>query len=164
MIINFLGYYAVWWSIVCFSKTNMEKIILSIFIINLIIHFSFNVKNVKREVLVLLSISSLGVMIDFLFHIIKVFYFTSNFYFWLPLIWITFSTTILHSTLKIFEQNYWVVFIVGGIAGPLSYYSASRFDLLIYPNSIGRVVIHSLCWGLFLISIKKIKGIICEIY
>jgi hypothetical protein len=79
---------------------------------------------------------------------------------WLPMIWITFGTTINYSFFKVLDLNNVLVFILGNIFGPFSYISAGKFGLLDYTNSIVLLVIHGIVWGLFMLVLKKIKRII----
>jgi hypothetical protein len=164
MILNFLGYYALWWAIVCFEKTNMEAYILIIFLINLILHFVINVKNIKREFILIVTVLIIGPPLDLLFNYYNVLELKGHFYFWLPLIWITFATTINHSLGKIFNQKKMVLFLLGAIAGPFSYYAAGKFELLNYTSSPGFILLHALSWGYLLILLQFIRGKYSEVF
>ena len=157
MILNIIGYYAVWWSLVFFSKTGRTDFILFIFFINLLLHFYFNVKIIKKEILTISLILLSGLLLDLFFNFLKIFSLNSNFYFWLPLIWITFATTIHSSLAKVLSNKSWVIFILGFVGGPLSYYSASKFQLLVYTHSMFLTFTHALVWGFFICYLKFIK-------
>ena len=158
MILNILGYYAVWWSIAIFTKKEDQLLILAIFFINLLIHFYFNTKDIKKEARSIIIISISGIILDLILTYFKFFSLHGNFQLWLPLIWITFSTTINTSLSKILDKKNEIVFSLGFILGPISYYSASKFQLLTYTKSIGLIFLHAVIWGGFLLYLKKLKG------
>lgn len=159
MIINLLGYYVVWWGIVYFDKTNNQSAIFLIFLLNLIVHFFINVKKYKNEIIVISLVTIIGLLSDLVLNHFRVFKLSEHYYFWLPIIWISFATTLLHSLKKILAQNKWIVFLLGGIAGPLSYYSAGKFQLLNYTHSILLIGIHVFAWGLLILVFKRFSSI-----
>ncbi|MDO9181284.1 MAG: DUF2878 domain-containing protein [Bacteriovorax sp.] len=164
MIMNFLGYYSVWWSVALFENSNKAYLVILVFSINLIFHLLKNRKKIKSELILMTIISVVGILFDLLMQKIGVFELKGHFLIWLPFIWITFSTTICHSMTKIFGLNNYILFLLGLIFGPLSYFSASKFDLLIYTNSFLYLLLHGFFWGGLMISIKLIKGQSREVF
>ncbi len=159
MILNLLGYYLVWWSIVVFEKASLLQYSVIIFLINLIIHFKFSVNQVKKEIYTIGLVFILGMSLDLLLSYFHVFDLIGAYWIWLPMIWITFGTTINYSFHKVLDLSKVMVFILGNIFGPLSYISAGKFGLLVYTNSIVLLVIHGFLWGLLMLVLKNIKRI-----
>lgn len=164
LALNFLGYYAVWWSIIYFQNKEDLKYILLIFLINLSFHFLFFVKNRTLELKMVLVTLFLGLIVDTLLISGDIFSLKRSFYFWLPIIWCSFAMTINHSIEKFFLQKSNVLlFALGAILGPLSYYAAGIFGLVIYPNSAIKIIFHAMSFGALLVSLKFIKGKLYEI-
>lgn len=158
MLLNFLGYYAVWLAIVSMQSANYLKYVLAVFIVNLFVHFLLTTKNKKREMVIIFVTMVCGLLLDLGFVGIEVFQLKGQYLFWQPMIWCTFATTIDHSTKKIFDQKNYVLFLLGALLGPLSYYSAGKLQLLNYTDSFYKIIVHALFWGLFVILLKFIKG------
>ena len=164
MFLNILGYYSIWWGIVYFSKADSFTYVFSLFLLNMALHFYFNVKKIKKEFSTILIVLTSGFVLDLLMNYFKVFTLKGNYNLWLPLIWITFATTINISLSKILSKRTWIVFILGFLAGPFSYYSASKFQLLDYNKSLGLLLLHGIVWGMFMSYLKILKEKLDEIF
>lgn len=158
MLLNFIGYYAVWLAIVSMQSANYLKYVSVIFTVNLLIHFILTVQNKKREMIIVMTTMVCGLLLDLGLVGIDVFKLQGQYLFWLPMIWCTFATTVEHSTKKIFDQHNLILFLLGALLGPLSYYSAGKLQLLNYTNSLPKIIVHAIFWGLFVLLIKFIKG------
>lgn len=142
------------------GKPLSTPFVITLFIFNLILHFTINVKMIKREFLVIGCFLSIGLGFDLLMNYLSIFKLREDYFLWLPMIWMTFATTVLHSIQKLFLQKNSLLFLLGFLFGPLSYVSAGKFQLLNYTQSWALVSLHCLFWGglilIFKFVVKKI--------
>lgn len=75
--------------------------------------------------------------------------------FWLLLIWCLFTLSLNYSLAFITRIHAALVFALGSIFGPLSYFAAAKFGALNYPNEVSLIMIHSAFWGvtLYILSV-----------
>ena len=154
LLINFLSYYFAWIGIAICAQHELFTAVWGILLCFLFIHFRFVSEDRLREFKSILLCSLLGISLDSILHHLNLFQFKSNYLIWLLPIWIIFTSTINHS-LKLFLNNRaYIVFIIGGLAGPLSYFFASKFNLIIYQISISTLFIHFFIWGILMLYFK----------
>jgi hypothetical protein len=158
MLINFISFYALWWSVAFLANKNFDIFLVILFLVFIFIHFKFVVKSFKPELKTMIPTLLLGLVFDFSLHFLGFFKFVGNFYFWLPLIWIGFSSTINHSLSKIFN-NIYGLFLFSFLGGPATYYGVSRLGLMQYQASIQNFIIHGILWSVFMFVVKRIKNV-----
>lgn len=156
MLINIIWFYISWWSIALLASKNMNLEILIVGLISTIIHFYLFRTELKKELKTVAIISAFGMIVDYLLHLTSVITFLQNFPLWLPLIWIIFSATFRHSLKKFLSLPDPYVFSISAVSGPFSYYLASKLNLILYPTSIQKIIVHFFVWGILMLLMKKI--------
>lgn len=161
MRVNFISFYIAWWGIVYFEKMHQIWGVFFIGLVHLCLHFYLNAKDKKnflQEIRTLLVVSALGLLADCILNYVNVFKLNERAIYWLPVIWLIFSTTVNHSLQPILNLDNKKLFFLGAIFGPLSYVGAARFGLLVYSLNFYPVILHACFWGLFLILIKRLRS------
>lgn len=145
-MINILSYYLAWWGIAISAMKNNYLSIVTLLIFFLLIHFLFvvpkDIKTRNDEIMTILMISILGIIIDSFLHYLNFFTLKDNYFIWLLPIWIIFAATLNYSLAFYLKLRNLIVFIVGGLLGPLTYFFASKIALVNYRPSIINFFIH----------------------
>ncbi|PJE78844.1 hypothetical protein CI610_02199 [invertebrate metagenome] len=131
-LFNGIWFYAVW-----FSAVSGRQAWLGVTLLLLLLHFAL-VLNKDREVLLALPVVCVGIVIDGLLSIFRVFIFDQNSILpvWLLCLWIAFSTTLIRS-LSCFSKPRWLSCCAGGIGGPLSYWGGQQLGAVTFGYSLG---------------------------
>jgi hypothetical protein len=161
-ILNMIGFQLCWWSIAIYKEKSIFIVVLLLFA-----HFIFLKKNKLKELIFVLSISSLGITCDTLMYNLNFFYFSdyTNLHvtiipFWLILLWFAFASTLNHSLDWLFKSRS-MAFAIGGLGGALSYIAAANLGALKFNLSNPYVfTILFFVWGILFLIFKVIKNII----
>ena len=158
IFLNFL-FYQIIWLVSIYGATNSPSYFgpLSALIF-LIIHFIF-IKDRFYQFKVMIALTFVGVMIEWLIHKQFVYSFVDfDFYlipYWLIGIWLCFSCTLMYS-LRLILKNKWVSLIGGSIFGPLSYHAAYEMGAIQITHPIFSYLILAITWGFGLLCIHFI--------
>ena len=155
LILNIATFYLSWWGILFCGSNQYRWGLLLIPIVHLLIHFKFSVKSKDLEIKTIMLVTIIGVAADLIFHHLNIFKLQLDFYLWLPVVWLVFASTVNFSLKSVLRLNLIVLFLLGSIFGPLSYWGASKFGLIIYDFKFGTLFLHPIFWGGFLLLLKR---------
>jgi hypothetical protein len=118
MFINMIGFNVAWFGLIYFGNTFVPVALLM-----LVVHFIW-ISKVKNEIWLALIITIIGVTVDSLLQLNRVFIFPNPAHipFWLVAIWACFATTICHS-FSFLSAYKPLQILLGLIMAPLSYKS-----------------------------------------
>ena len=148
MILNIIGFNVTWFGLVLWGNS-----FIPIALLFLIIHIFF-ISKVKNELLLIASITIVGILCDSVLEAFQLFIFENNHYipFWLMTLWACFAATICHS-LELLASSKLYQLLVGGLFAPLSYLAGYKLNVIDFGQSIlVTYVVLSVVWaGLFLL-------------
>ncbi len=144
-IVNALLFQAGWLGCVLGGNVGAVAALIGI----LLIHALFFVKN-TREWLVVIAFSLSGIIIDSLLVYTGIFQTTSVLApLWLMCLWVILSLTLCHS-LSWLHNHLPLASVIGGIAGPFSYWAGSQFvEITLHPIP-GALFTLALIWAILL--------------
>ncbi len=151
--VNIGGFQLAWWSAVLAGNTLWPLLLLL-----LCFHVYFH-QDAAAEISVIILVGLLGFGIDTLLTAIRLFDFPSGSAFlldsivpplWLLMLWFCFAAT-LRQGLSWFQGRWLLAAVVGGIAGPLSYYAGSQLGAMAFGFSLAiSLLVMSLIWAVLL--------------
>lgn len=148
MILNIIGFNVTWFGLVLWGNS-----FIPIALLFLIIHIFF-ISKVNNELLLIASITIVGILCDTFLQSFQLFTFENNHHipFWLMTLWACFAATICHS-LEVLSSSKLYQVVVGGLFAPLSYLAGYRLNVIDFSQSIlVTYVVLSVVWaGLFLL-------------
>lgn len=162
MILNFIGFNFCWFGLVILGNSFIPIAILLILAHLFIIIKSYSAK--QAEIRLMLTIASLGVMLDSLLTYTSVFSFPNKaegmllpIPIWLITLWLCFSTTIAHG-LKPLNHSYFLQALFGAVFAPMSYLAGAKLGAvnLGYSWSITYVIL-SVIWACLLVLFFRLK-------
>lgn len=162
MLFNIIWFYLGWWGIALLAKRDSDLFLLALTITFILIHLLVHKSKFKAEIRTVLLVATVGVFGDLVLNYFGVFNLQKSYVLWLPSIWLLFAGTLRHSLKNFLELNSVIVFSLGAIGGPASYYLASRLELINYPLIFSRLTIHFVYWGLLTFILKLIMRKIDE--
>ena len=145
MLINIVGFNLCWFGLVWFGNDFIPFACLF-----LLMHLYYS--NVRREHLLIITITFTGILVDSLLYGFGFYQFEQlgHIPFWLMVLWACFATTIAHSLHFLSVSKCWQM-IVGAMFVPLSYIAGYQFGAVVFshPILISYVAL-SLIWCLLL--------------
>ncbi|RAP34505.1 hypothetical protein DID80_07235 [Candidatus Marinamargulisbacteria bacterium SCGC AAA071-K20] len=150
LLLNAVGYYLTWFMLVYFSNSSDLWIAYTFSSMYIFMHFLLS-KHRKRDAVLLMSLVSLGILVDGLLTYFNILHFKSSIEVvglpvWLIVIWALFSLLPNYS-LKWLHSFPKASILFGMIGGPLSYYSAAKLGAVTFPNITLSLIVLSVIWG-----------------
>ena len=140
VVFNALCFQCIWWLGVLYQN---QFIIISILLV--LLHFAVS-KNKKSDLLVLLAVSSLGIVVDISLVHFGVFEFSTP-PLWLALLWCFFALTLNSSLAFAHKLRLPLQVILGGISGSLSYLAGANLGAVTLPlGTVYSVAIFIVIW------------------
>lgn len=167
-IFNLIGFQASWWACIFGTKYQYTFIGPFCMFVFLLIHLIyFRVK--KEELILILLVSLIGTLIDTTLAYCGMIVYEGSYLYitflaplWITAMWAGFASTVNHS-LAWLEEKPFLSFSMGLVAGPLSYFTAERFGVIIINGSaILYTAVLAIIWGfsvtfIFILN-KKLKN------
>jgi len=153
LICNIVGFNTAWFGLVYWGNS-----FIPISFILLLIHLHFFSKY-KKEWLLILVITFIGIIVDSLLMYFAVFIFADNSHlpFWLMMLWACFSATLCHS-LRFLSDSTVLQLLVGGLFAPLSYIAGYKFQAVEFGYSlIPTYFILTIIWGVLFVIFFYLK-------
>jgi hypothetical protein len=147
VMFNLVGFNLVWFGLVYWGNSFIP---FSLLLLSAHLYF---IAKVRSELLLIVSITIIGVFIDSLLQYFTVFIFTNSSHipFWLVVLWACFGTTICHS-LRFLAGSKILQLLVGAIFAPLSYIAGYQFQVVDFGQSlITTYLLLSVIWGVLFV-------------
>lgn len=148
MLINIIGFNAVWFGLVVWGN-----VFIPVALLLLGLHL-YRISTFDNEPTLILFVTFIGCLVDSLLQVKGVFIFASSTHipWWLIALWACFAATICHS-LSFLSDAKWLQILVGGTMAPLSYVAGEKFNSVQFGESlIITCLVLSVIWaGLFLL-------------
>ena len=158
-LVNALIFQAGWWAILLLQAASETELLIATSILMIGAQLWVLQKNRFKILGVWLLIAFFGYWVDVAISKLQIIGFVENGpYPWLFLIWVLFVSTLNHS-LSYFRQHFWIGAIGGGVFGPLSYFAASKWDIITYTSEVHLVIAHFLIWSVLFVLLLKIAHI-----
>jgi len=158
-LINAIGFQGIWWATVIYKGTAMPFVLLMV-----VAHFFGLKSGAKQELKIVIMVTAIGAVVDTVFTNLGFLDFRASaaprvefIPLWLITLWLAFACTIRHSLSWVFKKSS-LAFVVGGVAGPLSYYAAANLEAI----GLGSPLANSLVgigffWGLLFLGLSFFK-------
>lgn len=154
MLVNLLGFNLSWFGLVYWGDN-----FIPIALIILLGHISF-VAHRQLELLLIFSISSIGICVDSVLQYLGFFIFSDiqHIPFWLMTLWGCFAATLVHS-LKFLDGSNVLQAAVGAVFAPLSYIAGYKLDAVMFSQSLLiTYFMLSAIWAVLFLLFFFIKG------
>lgn len=158
-MVNLVGFNLSWLGLIYWGNAFIP-VSLTLLVVHL---YFFGHKN--NELLLVLTITMLGVFVDSLLQYFNVFVFENSFHIplWLITLWGCFAATISHS-LNFLSRYKILQLLVGALLAPLSYIAGYKLDAVEFTLPIiSTYAILSIIWGVLFICFYAIKDILADI-
>ena len=141
LVFNALSFQCIWWLGVLYQNQFIAISILFVFF-----HFALS-KNKKSDLLVLLGVSTLGIVVDISLIHFGVFEFATTPW-WLGLLWCFFALTLNSSLAFAHKLRLPLQLILGGVSGSLSYLAGANFGAVVLPfGTIYSAIMLAVIWS-----------------
>ncbi|TEW55266.1 DUF2878 domain-containing protein [Psychromonas sp. RZ22] len=156
MLVNIVGFNFVWFGLIYWGN-----IFIPIALVMLAIHL-FCISDVNNELFLIISIMSVGIIVDSLLQFNRIFIFphSTHIPFWLMTLWACFAATICHS-LAFLARFKFLQITAGSIMAPLSYFAGERLNAVVfgYPF-ISTYILLGLIWTCLFLFFFYLKSIL----
>lgn len=156
MYVNLVAFNLIWFGLVYWGNQFTLVAILA-----LIIHLTFYCKG-RHEWQLILFVSAIGILVDSILSLSGFYIFDSQYLipFWLVLLWLCFSATLLHS-LHFLSYSRILQALIGLFIAPLSYIAGQKMGAVQFSNSllISYLVI-GFIWACLLLCFYQIYGLL----
>lgn len=118
----------------------------------LIVHFSLT-PSAKADAAAMLVIASVGISFDFLLLLLGFYsFYEGHFPLWLALLWCAFGATFYHCFGWLTKQGITMQAVLGGIGGPLSYFTGMKVNAVSFPEPLPITLgVLAVFWALFFV-------------
>ncbi len=157
-IFNLVMFYLVWWGTVWAASRQQQVLLWAMAIVFLAVHLGWVARrSLDKEIPLLVVVTVLGSLGDYLFSRLGLFEFTGGFPVWIPMVWLYFAATLRWSfRTALFKR--WICF-AAFFAGPLSYATCIRWDLISYEAPVvPRWIAHGFIWVAWIFVLRRMVG------
>jgi hypothetical protein len=153
-IFNIVGTQIGWFACALGAAKGLPWLGLVVVAVYLVLHLLWSEERL-REAQFILAVGALGMVIDSLNKITGLLSYNGDLLniswlapLWIGALWLQFAST-LNESLIWLQNNYLLAFVMGAIAGPLSYMGGVRLGALALPHDkIFTVIVLAIIWGI----------------
>lgn len=160
-VINFILFQIGWFACVLGAASNISHWALLVALVVVITHL-IQVDKPAREILFLAIVTALGYAWDSLLVALDLFEYADTTLtdfapLWIAAMWLMFATT-LNSSLSWLQERFILASVLGGLLGPVAYYSASKLGAVSLIEMPDALIFQAIGWAIlmpaFLLTIK----------
>ncbi len=124
----------------------------------LVVHFLIS-PSTKADAIAMMLMASVGISFDFMLMQLGIFsFYEGAFPLWLGVLWCAFGATFYHCFGWLSKQAIPLQALLGGIGGPLSYFTGMKVNAVTFPQPlIYTLTILAIFWALFFLVACNVK-------
>ncbi len=151
--VNYILFQVGWFACVLGAANNLS--LLGIMLALLVVFvYLYTSTTRSADALALLIITVVGYAWDSLLVQLGVFTYNDSYFdglapLWIAAIWAIFGTT-LNSSLAWLQGRYWLAFTLGGVFGPIAYFSASKLGAVVILPAPQALLMQAIAWSILM--------------